>query len=57
MFADPGATWDDLIFIRESFCLERHRGRLQLRHDHLYYYQIVALLNIVDLDCYHFSNN
>ncbi len=49
VFAEPGSTWDDLIFVRENFCLERHGGRLRLRLGHPYYYQLIALLGILDL--------
>ncbi|CAF1354405.1 unnamed protein product [Rotaria sordida] len=49
VFAEPTATWDDLIFIRENFCLERHDGRLRFRPEHPYHYQLIALLGIHDL--------
>ncbi|CAF1654234.1 unnamed protein product, partial [Adineta ricciae] len=49
VYADPGATWDDVIFTRENFCLDRHAGHLRLRADHPYYYQLITLLGILDL--------
>ncbi len=49
MYADPGATWNDLIFTRENFCFEYHDGRLRLRPGHPYYYQLIALMGILDL--------
>ncbi|CAF1663840.1 unnamed protein product, partial [Rotaria magnacalcarata] len=49
VFAESDATWDDLIFIRENFCLERYNGQLRLRPGHPYYYQLIALMGILDL--------
>ena len=49
VYSEPGATWNDLILTRENFCLERHGGRLRLRPGHPYYYQLITLLSIVDL--------
>ncbi len=49
IYAESDATWDDLISARENFCLERKDGKLQLRSDHPYYYQLIALLGILDL--------
>ena len=49
IYAEPGATWDDLIYVRENICLERLNGRLQLRPGHPYYYQMIALMGILDL--------
>ncbi|CAM4851872.1 unnamed protein product, partial [Rotaria magnacalcarata] len=50
VYAEPGATWDDLISSRENFCLERKGDKLQLRSDHAYYFQLIALLGILDLN-------
>ncbi|CAM4850310.1 unnamed protein product [Rotaria magnacalcarata] len=47
--SEPGAIWDDLIHGREHFCLERYSGRLRLRPGHPYYYQLIALMGILDL--------
>jgi hypothetical protein len=49
IYVELGATWDEVILTRENFCLERYAGRLQLRHDHPYHYQIITLLGILDL--------
>ncbi|CAF4465176.1 unnamed protein product, partial [Rotaria sp. Silwood2] len=49
VFAEPNATLDDLIFSRENFCLERYCGQLRLHSGHPYYYQIIALMGILDL--------
>ncbi|CAF4533278.1 unnamed protein product [Rotaria magnacalcarata] len=49
VFSEPGAIWDDLIHGREHFCLERYSGRLRLRPGHPYYYQLIALMGILDL--------
>ncbi|CAF5014343.1 unnamed protein product, partial [Rotaria sp. Silwood1] len=49
VFAKPAATWHDLIFAPEYCCFERHNGRLRFRPGHLYYYQLVILLGILDL--------
>ena len=49
IFVEPAATWDDLIFARENFCLERHNSRLRLRSGHPYYYQLITLSGILDL--------
>ncbi|CAF3076768.1 unnamed protein product [Rotaria sp. Silwood2] len=31
VFGELNATWDDLIFTSENFCLEQYHGRLRLR--------------------------
>jgi hypothetical protein len=49
VYADTDATWDDLIFTRENFCLKRHDDRLRLRPSHAYYYQLIILIGILDL--------
>ncbi|CAF3577960.1 unnamed protein product, partial [Rotaria socialis] len=49
VYTEPGATWDDLISIRENFCLEQHANNHRLRRRHPYFYQMIALLNILDL--------
>ena len=49
VYAEPNATWDHLITVREHFCLERYEGRLRLRTDHPYFYQLITLLGILDL--------
>ncbi|CAF1445300.1 unnamed protein product [Rotaria magnacalcarata] len=49
VFAEPAATWDDLISTRENFCLERYNGRLRLRPGHPYYYQLITMMGILDL--------
>ncbi|CAF3258021.1 unnamed protein product [Rotaria sp. Silwood2] len=49
VYAEPDATWDDLISAREHLCLERKDDKLQLRSDHAYYFQLIALLDILDL--------
>ncbi|CAF1538171.1 unnamed protein product [Adineta ricciae] len=48
VYADEHATWDSLIAARENFCLEWKDIQLQLRSDHPYYYQLIALLGIID---------
>ncbi|CAF4338416.1 unnamed protein product, partial [Rotaria magnacalcarata] len=50
VYAEPGATWNDLISSRESFCLERKDDKLQLRSDHAYYLQLIALSDTLDLN-------
>ena len=49
VYADSGDTWDDLIDGREHFCMERTNGQLQLRTNHPYYYQLIALMGVSDL--------
>jgi hypothetical protein len=50
VYVEPSATFDDLINVRENFCLERVSGRLRLRHGHPYYYQMITLMGILELD-------
>ncbi|CAF2150816.1 unnamed protein product [Rotaria magnacalcarata] len=47
--AEPNATWDDLITVREHFCLEKYGDHLRLRTDHPYFYQLITLMGILDL--------
>ncbi len=49
VYAEPIATWEDLIFVRENFGRERHGDRLRIRPDHPYYYPLIALVGILDL--------
>ena len=51
VYAEPNITWGDLIIVREHFCLERYGGYLRLRTDHPYFYQLVALMGILDFPC------
>ena len=49
VYADPNVTCDNFISVREHFCLERSYGRLRLRTGHPYFYQLIALMGILDL--------
>lgn len=49
VYIEDDTIWDDLISIRENFCLEKYINKLRLRRNHSYFYKMNTLLPILDL--------